>query len=139
MESSLARLAAVPDTADETTPAARWGRAGMGAYFVVTGTASLAASATDVAQVLLGTPTPMQWLTAGAVLFQVLSGFVFAAGMATAWIARSWILFLLARAFALHAFWSVPPEMVATSASLFAADLGVAASLWLFLDRWQRR
>ena len=128
-----------PHTSLESPAAGSWARAGMASYWVVSGIAGLAMHGTDVAQVLGGTASAPQWLAAALIGFQIVTGVVFALGIATTVIARLWIAFAVFHAVGPGAFWSVPQEAVAATAQAFTIDLAIVASLGLFLHRGDRR
>lgn len=84
---------------------------------------------------LYGTPDAAQILVAASIIFGVVTAVFFALGVATTFIARARISYVVIRALAVDAFWSVPHDAVVATATAFATDLAIAGSLLLFLGR----
>jgi hypothetical protein len=111
----------------------------MASFFVVGAAISVAIHEDVWVRIASSNASALDWLyaiTAGA---GVLTGLLFAAGIATVGIASGWICYCLIEAVGAYPFWAVQPGVVAENASGFLSHLAVAASLMLYISVAERR
>jgi uncharacterized membrane protein YphA (DoxX/SURF4 family) len=112
---------------------ARWGRAAMASFFVVSATISTVSNEQSWSRIAIGDASPLDWLYAVSVIAGVVSGFLFALGIATVAIANLWIAYCVFNAIMTYPFWAVAPAAVPDSVSGFLSQMAVAASLMLYI------
>ena len=120
-------------TRDPHNLQARGGRAAMASFFVVSATISIVSNEQSWSRIVIGDASVIDWLYAVLAIAGVLSGILFALGIATVAIADVWISYCVFNAIMTYPFWAVAPAAVPDCLSGFLSHLAVAASLMLYI------
>jgi len=105
----------------------------MASFFVVGSTISTISHEQSWSRIAIGGASPLDWLYAVSVIAGIVTGILFAVGVATVAIANLWIAYCVLNAITTYPFWAVAPAVVPDSVSGFLSQMAVVASLMLYI------